>query len=143
MKKSDKPIVVEEEFNKNIDTVWKAITEPEQMRKWFFENIPDFKLVVGFKIEFNVESGERSFLHKWRIMRVAPKRLIEYNWKYGGYQGDSYVKFEIREEGDSIRLKLTHTVTEDFQERVPEFERESCQDGWHYFINQRLKEYLK
>ena len=74
MKKSDKPIVVEEEFNKNIDTVWKAITEPEQMRKWFFENIPDFKLVVGFKIEFNVESGERSFLHKWRIMRVAPKR---------------------------------------------------------------------
>ena len=61
MKRVDPPIIVEETYNKPIDTVWSAITEPVQMRKWFFDNIPDFKPEVGFEIEFDVEAGGRVF----------------------------------------------------------------------------------
>ncbi len=43
MKKGDDPIIVEQFFNRSIESVWKAITEVEQMRQWFFENIPEFK----------------------------------------------------------------------------------------------------
>ncbi len=143
MKKSDKPIIVEEIYDTDIATVWGAITETEQMRKWFFENIPVFKPVVGFTVEFDVESGARTFPHQWKITKVVPGKLIEYNWKYGGYAGEAIVTFELQRVKDSTKLILTDIVTEGFQADVPEFERESCIGGWRYFIQQRLKEYLK
>ena len=64
------PIIVEQHFEKTMNVVWKAITEPDQMTKWFFENIPDFKPEVGFKTQFNVQSGERNFFHLWEIIDV-------------------------------------------------------------------------
>ena len=143
MKRSDAPIIVEVVLNKDQETVWGAITEPSRMRQWFFENIPDFRPVIGFNVEFNVESGERVFPHLWRVTEVIPGKLVRYNWRYGGYRGDSYVSFELYPENDATRLVLTHTVTEDFQEDIPEFTRESCTGGWLYFIGKRLKEYLR
>ena len=143
MKRSDDPIIVEEYFDADPGSVWGAITEVEQMREWFFENIPDFKPIVGFTVEFNVDAGERSFLHQWEITKVVPGRLIEYNWKYSGYAGDAIVTFEVIPENGSTMLRLTNIVTEDFQEGIPEFERQSCIGGWEYFIKQRLNEYLR
>ena len=142
MKRSDPPIIVEETYDKPIETVWRAITEPEQMRKWFMNKIPDFKPIVGFETEFEIENGGRVFPHQWRITKVEPGKLIEYNWKYGGYQGDAYVTFELIKEGNKTRLRLTNIVVEDFQEDIPEFKRESCIGGWNYFIKRQLKEYL-
>jgi len=142
MKRIDPPIIVEETYNKPIETVWRAITEPVQMRKWFFDNIPDFKPEVGFEIEFDVETGGRVFPHQWKITKVESGKLIEYNWKYGGYQGDAYVTFELTPEENATRLRLTNIVVEDFQEGIPEFKRESCIGGWNYFIKERLKKYL-
>ena len=143
MKRSDDPIIVEEYFDANPESVWSAITDVEQMRVWFFENIPDFKPVVGFSVEFDVDAGERRFLHQWEITKVVPGKLIEYNWKYGGYAGDAIVIFEVIPVNGSTMLRLTNIVVEDFQEGVSEFERESCIGGWTYFIKQSLKEYLR
>lgn len=42
----------------------KAITKIEEMTKWYFPNIADFKPVTEFKTEFNVVSGGRNFFHK-------------------------------------------------------------------------------
>jgi uncharacterized protein YndB with AHSA1/START domain len=66
MKKSDKPIIIEEIYDQTIETVWRALTEPNQMRKWFFSNIPDFEPKKGFKVEFNIVDGEKNFPHQWR-----------------------------------------------------------------------------
>ena len=143
MKKTDKPIIVEETYDAEPASVWAAITEPQQMRKWFFENIPAFEPRVGFSVEFNVDTGGRTFPHLWRITKVVPGKLIKYNWKYGGYEGDSYVTFDLKPLKDSTKLRLTHIIVEDFQEGIPEFERESCIGGWKYYIQQRLKEYLE
>ena len=142
MKKTDEPIKVEITINKDSETVWAAITEPEQMRNWFFSNIPDFKPVLEFETEFDVESDARVFPHQWRVTEVIPEKLVSLNWKYGGYKGNSYVFFELHSENGLTRLTLTHTVTEDFQTDIPEFTRESCIGGWQYYIGKRLKEYL-
>jgi uncharacterized protein YndB with AHSA1/START domain len=142
MNKDDKPIMVEEIFELPIDSVWKAITEVEQMRKWFFENIPEFKLVQGFKVEFNVDNDGRTFQHVWRVTKVIPRKLMEINWRYGGYSGDSNVSFELEQFDDSTVLRLTHIIKEDFSNNIPEFKRESCLAGWRYFINKNLKQYL-
>lgn len=143
MKATDEPVIVEETFAVLADIVWRAITDVDEMTRWFFDNIPSFKSEVGFKTQFTVRSGERAFRHLWEITEVLPMRKIVYSWKYEGYPGEASVLFELTPEGKSTRLKLTNIVLEDFPDDIPEFKRESCVAGWEYFIQGRLKEYLE
>ncbi len=140
----DKPesVIVEQTFNTSINRVWDAITNVEQMRQWFFENIKSFKPEVGFSTKFNVQSQDRDFIHLWELTEVLVKKRIVYNWKYEGYPGDSFVTFELFEQENGTKLRLTHEVTENFPADIPEFSRESCTEGWNYFIKNRLKEFL-
>jgi uncharacterized protein YndB with AHSA1/START domain len=143
MKITDEPIVVEQTFNKSIDIVWDSITKINQMRQWYFENIPSFKPKVGFETQFNVQSQDRNFLHLWKVTEVVPKKLIAYNWKYDGYTGDSFVQFELFKEKNCTRLKLTHHIKESFPEYIPEFRRASGIEGWTFFIKNSLKGFLE
>jgi uncharacterized protein YndB with AHSA1/START domain len=143
MKKSDPPIIVEEYFNTHIEEVWRSITELNQMKKWYFENILEFKAEVGFETQFNVLSEERSFLHIWKVTEVIPNKKIVYNWTYEEYDGSADMVFELFDEKDSIKLQIRVIVLEDFPEDIPEFTRESCTGGWEYFIKGRLKEYIE
>lgn len=142
MKKTDPPVIVEETFDVSPAVLWAAVTEPRQMRLWFFENIESFEPRTEFETRFVVENDGRKFVHLWKITKVEPLKKITYNWKYEGYPGDSFVTFEISEQGQKTRLKLVHTFTEDFPEGIPEFTRESCFGGWRYFINESLRGYL-
>lgn len=143
MRKNDEPIIVEQSFNTSIDTVWKSITEIEQMRQWYFKNIPSFKAEVGFETRFNVQNQDRNFLHQWKVTEVVSPKLIAYNWKYENYPGDSLVKFQLFEENSSTKLILTYQVLEDFPDDIPEFKRESGVEGWTFFIKKSLKEFLE
>lgn len=143
MKASDDPIVVEESFNASIETVWRSITELDQMRQWFFENIPSFDPVVGFETRFSVHSGGREFRHIWKLTEVVPLKRISYDWTYDGYPGDSFVVFELFEQEGSTKLRLTATVRQDFPDDIPEFKWESCLGGWEYFLKDRLKQYIE
>lgn len=143
MRKDEKPIVIEQTFNASIETVWKAITEINQMRQWYFENIPDFKPEVGFETQFDVKSEDRTFRHLWKVTEVVSKRKITYNWKFDGYPGDSFVTFELFKKDNTTMLRLTVRVTESFPQDIPEFLRKSAVGGWTYFIEERLKIHLK
>ncbi len=112
------------------------------MRQWFFENIPTFRPEVGFATEFIVESPERTFLHQWKITEVEPPQRIVYYWLYGGYPGESYVTFQLSGMDSGTHLRITHAGVESFPQEVPEFTKQSCQEGWDYFIGNRLKTYL-
>lgn len=142
MKTSDEPVVVRQTFNTTAEVVWDAITRPDQMRQWFFENIPAFEPKVGFETQFNVRSGDRNFRHMWKVTEVVPRKRITYDWKYEEYPGDSFVVFELSGQKDTVTLTLTCHVREDFPDDIPEFRRESCLEGWKYFIGLQLKEYL-
>jgi len=142
MIKDNEPVIVEQIFNASIESVWNSITEIDQMKQWFFENIPSFKPVVGFETQFNVKAPSRDFLHMWKITEVIPMEMITYNWKYEGIPGDSFVVFELFKQDNSTLLRLTHQVQDSFPEDIPEFTRESGVEGWTYFIKNSLKEYL-
>ena len=113
------------------------------MIQWFFDNIPDFKPEVGFKTQFLIENEERKFIHLWKIIEVNPQKKIVYDWRYKDYEGEGLVCFELFEENDQTRLRLTSTGIETFTADVPEFKREAGVAGWNYFIKNRLKEYLE
>jgi len=137
------PIITEQVFNKTKEEVWKAITDPNEMRLWFFENMPDYAAEVGFETKFNVDAGERQFMHLWKITEVIPMQKLVCNWKYESYDGSAEVIYEIVDEGEGCKLRVTAVGLHTFDSNIPEFTRKSCQGGWHYFINQRLKEYFE
>jgi uncharacterized protein YndB with AHSA1/START domain len=142
MKKSDGPIVVEVFFDVSIEKVWKALTNLDEMKRWYFENIDAFKPELGSKSRFAVQSGNRTFTHLWEVTKVDAPHKIVYNWKYEEYQGDSFVTFNLNEIDGRTKLILELKVVEDFPDEIPEFARESCIGGWNYFIGGRLKDYL-
>jgi len=57
----DPPIIVVQIFNISADQVWKAITNVDLMRRWFFDNIESFDPEVGFATEFAVQNGGSKF----------------------------------------------------------------------------------
>ena len=143
MKRSDPSIVVEQVFNTSPDRIWKAITDPDEMRQWFFEQMPDFRPEVGFHTEFLITNEGRNFTHTWTLTEVIPNQRIVYQWRYPEYPGDSRVSFEIEPSGSGCILRVTTKVLEDYPQDIPEFQRESCEAGWNYFIQQRLPAYLE
>jgi uncharacterized protein YndB with AHSA1/START domain len=142
MKKTDEPIIVEQLFNVSKERIWKSITDHEEMIKWYFNNIPEFKPVAGFTTQFNITNEGRDFLHKWKICEVIENEKIVYNWQYERYTGSADVYFQLFDAGDFVRLEVKVIVLEDFPEDIPEFTRDSCRNGWKYFINESLYKYI-
>ena len=143
MTSTEEPIVIKQTYNKPSSIVWDALTRPERLRGWFFDNIPDFKAEVGFEARFDIESDGRIFPHHWRVTEVdAPKKLV-YDWRHPGYDGDAFVMFELVEDGDATHLTLSFHIRESFPQDIPEFKRESGVAGWTYFIQEQLKNYLE
>ena len=91
---SNKPLIIEQEFNAPLDLVWRAITEVELMKKWYF-NISYFKPEKGCKFQFEGGQENRRFLHLCEVLEVVPLKRLKYSWKYEGYEGTSFVTFEL------------------------------------------------
>lgn len=137
------PIIVEQQYNVPVTVLWDAITQLDQMKKWFFDNIPDFKPEVGFQTSFVVDAGERNYTHQWKIIKSVPNKKITYDWRYAECEGEGVVTFELFDDGDKSSLRLTAIGLETFPDDLPEFTRESGEAGWDYFIRQNLKKYLE
>jgi len=138
---NDEPIVVEQTYGVAPDVVWRAITDPAIMRQWFFAPMAEFEPEPGFETEFVVQFEGREYLHQWRVTEVVPEARIAYRWRYGGFEGDSAVTWELSEAPGGTNLRLTHVGSESFP-ADPAFGREACVAGWTYFLQDSLKAHL-
>ena len=143
MRRDEEPVVVSQDYPCSAAMLWEAVTDIDRMRHWYFDNIPAFKAEIGFKTRFDVDTGERIFPHRWEVIEVDPGCKIAYSWHFDGYPGASISLFEVSGDEVSSKLTLTCLVTEDFPDDIPEFTRDSCQDGWSYFVKESLKSYLE
>ncbi len=135
------PLVIERTFNVKSSRLWKAITDKEEMKAWYFD-LTAFKPEVGFEFTFTGRSDVREYVHLCRITEVIPGKKITYSWKYEGFEGVSYVTFELFDEGAKTRLKLTHEGLETFP-REKDFSRESFTMGWTELIGNSLKKHVE
>ncbi len=136
------PFVIERTYNAPIEKVWKAITDKDQMKQWYFD-IPAFKPEAGFEFEFEAGDENRKYLHLCRITEINPGKKLVYSWRYDGYEGNSLVTFELFAEGDKTKLKLTHEGLETFAMNNPDFAKESFAAGWTHIVGTSLKDYLE
>src|SRR4051812_43203769 len=109
------PIVLERTYNAPIKKVWKAITEKEKMKKWYFD-LDEFKPQVGFEFSFAGQGHKgQKYIHLCKITEVITEKKLVYSWRYKDYEGNSLVTFELFEEGkEKTRVRLTHEGVETF-----------------------------
>jgi len=134
------PLVVERTFDAPAELLWKAITERDRMREWFFD-LEEFTPAPGFEFRFAVEYQEMNYVHLCRVTEVITGRKLAFTWRYEGYDGDSLVTFELFSEGSKTRVRLTHDGLETFPP-IPEFSRRNFLNGWTMLIGESLKKYL-
>ena len=136
------PFVIEQTYNATADRVWQAITDKNKMKEWYF-NLEEFEPEVGFEFQFWGGSPEQQYLHLCKITEVIPGKKLTHSWQYEGYPGESFVTWEIFDEGDKTRIKLTHTGLHTFPQVTKDFSKESFTQGWTYITSTSLKNYLE
>src|SRR5437588_12277423 len=134
-------VVIERTFNAPVAQVWKALTDADEMRVWYFD-LKEFKPEVGFEFEFTVEHEGARYHHLCKITEVIPQKKIAYTCRYAGEEGDSLVTFELFPEGNRTRLKLTHEGLETFP-KVPAYARTNFEKGWTEIIGSSLKQHVE
>ena len=134
-------VVVERTLNTPVAKVWKTLTDVDQMRQWYFD-LKEFKPEVGFEFEFVVEHEGNTYHHLCRVTEVVPQKRIAYTWRYKGEPGDSLVTFELFEEGQITRVKVTHTGIETFP-KTPAYARKNFEAGWTAILGSELKQFVE
>lgn len=138
----DEPIVVVKTVNAPAAKVWKALTDKDEMKKWYFD-IPEFKPVTGLEFQFVGGDEENQFLHLCKVMEVIPGKKLAHTWRYEGYEGNTLVTFELFDEGnETTTVKLTHEGVETFP-KIPSFKKENFVGGWNQIIGVSLPEFLE
>lgn len=138
-----KPLIVEALYNAPREKVWSALTNNDEIKKWYFQ-FQDFKPKVGFKFDFisGPEDGPK-YLHLCQITQLEEGTKLAYTWKYDNYEGNSEIIWELFDAGDKTRLTLTHIGLDSFEPNGTNFRRDSFKGGWNYFLNEALKNHLE
>lgn len=136
------PVIVEQLYDTSAQKVWSAITDAEEMKNWYF-HFHEFKPEVGFQFQFTggTEEGTK-YLHLCEITECEPQNKLVYSWRYDGYEGISYVSFELLPQSGQTVLKLTHSGLESFPADNPDFAISNFQQGWNEILRKSLKQYL-
>lgn len=108
-----------------IERVWAYLTDPKFLVMWLSDGIVADR--VDGEVRFDMGATGR-------ITAYEPPRLLEYTWNElelsRGPIANTLVRWELSEEGDRVRLTLTHS-------RLPGSEVLAHGAGWHAFL-QRL-----
>ena len=134
------PIIMERTYQAPVEKVWQAITDKEQMKQWYFD-MPAFKPEVGNEFTFIGENEGTTYIHLCKVTEVIPNKKLSYTWRYEGAEGESHLTFELFEEGEETRVKLTHEGLETFPQ-TKAYKRENFVEGWTYILGTSLKDFL-
>lgn len=136
------PFIIERTFHAPVEKVWKAITDKDQMKQWYFD-LAEFKPEVGFEFQFEGGDEDKCYVHLCKVTEVVVGKKLTYSWRYKGYEGNSFVTFELFDEGDTTRLKLTHEGLETFPINNPSFAKANFVAGWTQLIGTSLKAFVE
>jgi uncharacterized protein YndB with AHSA1/START domain len=99
---------LDELFERPIDAVWRAVTDPRMLARWLMDN--DFEPRLGH--EFTLRDPPTATWRGWiacRVLEIDPPRRMVWSWD-GGMEGEvtTRVVFELHPEGSGTRLVLRH-----------------------------------
>ncbi|HWY39031.1 MAG TPA: SRPBCC family protein, partial [Bacteroidia bacterium] len=137
------PFVIERTFAAPIEKVWKAISDKNEMKKWYFD-LPEFEARVGVEFTFTGGPPEKQYIHLCKVTEVIENKKLSYSWRYDGYPGNSFVTFELFAEGNKTKLKLTHAGLESFAaSNNPDLYKQNFVAGWTEIIGTNFKQFIE
>ena len=137
------PFVIERTYHAPVSAVWAAISEKDKMKEWYFD-LEAFRPEIGFEFQFYGGNEGRQFLHICKVTKAEKNKVLAYTWRFDGYPGISEVTFELFEEGDKTRLKLTHEGLESFPVTpFNDFAKENFAAGWTHIVGTSLQKFLE
>ena len=74
---NNQSVIIERTFNAPVEKVWKAITDKDEMKLWYFD-LKEFKPEIGFKFQFTAtgKDGDKQFVHHCEITEVIPEQKL-------------------------------------------------------------------
>jgi uncharacterized protein YndB with AHSA1/START domain len=90
-----------------IERVWRALTEPGEIRQWFPAAV-ELDLRVGGEMSFEFDDPDAPPTHG-AVTELDPPRLLAFDW------GGERLRFELEPAGDGCRLLFTHFLSERIQ----------------------------
>jgi uncharacterized protein YndB with AHSA1/START domain len=130
----------ERRFDHPVERVWDALTQTEQIPKWWGEGEVQLDLVEGGKYRIRTtgppdlveaiiaEAGDVALVSEDTVLRVEPPFLFEHTF---GSDPGSIARWELQRDGEGTRLTLTHT-------EPPGFEHGNAPRdlaGWHTVLD--------
>jgi uncharacterized protein YndB with AHSA1/START domain len=137
-------LVFERTYEAPINKVWKAITDKNQMKEWYFE-LDQFKAEPGFEFSFyGGKDDGRQYLHKCKVVEANPVTKLSYTWSYDGYPGTSLVTFELAQLTETkTKLTLTHSGLDSFPKNEPDLAVENFSEGWTFITGTSLRDFVE
>lgn len=131
---TDITCTVSVEINAPISKVWKALVEPEQIKKYLFGTDTKSDWKVGSPITFSGVWEGKAYEDKGTILAIEPEKLLKYNY-WSSWQGeDSLEKRQII----SYKLKAENgkTVFTLIQENcATEEAKDHSASNWNSVLN--------
>jgi uncharacterized protein YndB with AHSA1/START domain len=126
-----------------IDVVWRAVTEPDQIKQWFSSEA-DLDGRPGGSGRLRFKSGETYFL---QVEAFEPPHRFAYRWLHEqgtrARPGNSMlVEFTLRAENEGTRLRVVESGFDhvDWTEEAKTKYFEDHSRGWEHFA-ERLRDY--
>lgn len=137
------PIIVEKIYPASISKVWKALTDKDQMKEWYF-TIDDFELKEDSTFNFyvNDEEGE-VYHHQCVVKEIVPEKRFSHTWTHPTHsKGESLVTWELQPAVGGTKVTLTHQGVETFADGGADFSKDNYKTGWDEILGTSLSEFL-
>lgn len=126
-------IIKEHIFNHPIDTVWKAISEAEEISSWFIK--ADFKAEAGYKFTFTASEEQDCTQITGEVKEATPYTLI-YTWVLQDTSLETLVKWELEEKEGKTHLNLEHSGISGYPGDTAIALFKNYSGGWNSCINE-------
>ncbi|WP_216895531.1 SRPBCC family protein [Nocardia alni] len=98
-------LVFTREFPQGLDSIWSALTEPEELREWA-PFTADRSLTALGPVTFTMGDGETKMELPGEVSRADRPHVLEYAW------GTEKLRWALSESADGTTLRLTHYLTD-------------------------------
>ncbi|MGJ1431399.1 SRPBCC family protein [Sphingobacterium spiritivorum] len=135
-------VVIQIVYSQSVEQVWKAITDKEAMKIWYFD-IPDFQAEPGCSFDFYEPGGKNEFHHFAVVQQVIPYKKLMHSWTHPSHsKGISILTWELEQKEQGTLLTLIHEGLENFADGGEAFLPVNYEKGWHEILHKSLKSYL-
>lgn len=123
----------------SIETVWKAITNQEEISTWFIK--ADFKAEQGYKYTFTAPKEQNCPQITGVVKKATPYTLI-YTWVVANTDIETTVKWQLEKVEEGTKLYLEHSGISNYKGETAVAMFNSFNEGWDNCISGLLN-YVK